>query len=481
MRYPLSPLLTRSAAAAALSLGIITSASGAFAAGAHATTRSHAKATTVQGTVVSENHARHTLVVVLRSGALRTLRFSTSRRVALGAQISSRATKLGDGTLRATSLSVHAKSHSVRVHATVIATHGRRLELSGGGSSFAVTRTGVSSHSSTSTPVAGEIVNVTVDFQNGSLDETSIQDVGTTSMIGLEGVLASISSTSLTINVDEGATTTVAIPTSITLPSTIAAGDQVELLVAYANQAFSLVTIVDDQSAATNSSTGVTESDQNQNSAIEVEGIVVAADATSLTIQPGDNAAPITVAVPSTLTLAPVVIGDRVHAVADMVATTLTLVSLDVQAPEGDQGQTLTTEAEGQVVAVSATSLVVQPNDQASPVSFTVPASVDVSSIVVGDQVHASGTLDGGVLTLTEFEVQGQDGSQNGDNTTEVDGVVTAVSPTSLTVLPGDQGAAVTIAVPSTVDVSSIAVGEKIHTSDSIMSGTLTLVSFEGQ
>jgi hypothetical protein len=254
------------------------------------------------------------------------------------------------------------------------------------------------------------VVNVNADVQGGSIDETSLQDLSTSGMIGLEGVLTSLSSTSITLNVNEGATTSVSIPPSITLPSTIAVGDQVELLVAYANQAFTLVTIVDDQAAANNASTGVTESDQNSNSTLQIEGLVTAADATSLTIQPGDGAAAVVVAILSTLTVAPVAVGDRVHVVAEMVAGVLTLVRLDVQGPEGDQGQSMTTEAEGQVVTVSATLLVVQPSDAGTPVSFAVPSSLDVSTIAAGDQIHATGELSGSVLTLTHFEVQGQDG-----------------------------------------------------------------------
>lgn len=403
-------LLTRSVAAATISLSVLTSASGAYAAGHRSIVRTHSTTQTVQGTVVSDNYARHTLVVALRSGTVRTLRFSSARHVAVGAQISSRASVLGDGTFRATTLNVHAKAHAVRLHATVVGTHGRRLELSSGTSVFSVLRPRVLSHSSTANPRIGEEVTISADIQSGSIDETSIQDVSSSGMIGLEGVLTNLSSTSMTLSVNEGATTVVAIPASITLPSTIAVGDQVELLVAYANQTFTLVTIVDDQAAADNASTGVSGSEQNQNSTIQIEGIVITADVSSLSIQPGDSAASVLVAIPSTLTVAPVIAGDRVHVVAEMVASVLTLVSLDVQGPEGDQGQSMTTEAEGQVVSVSATSLLVQPSDEGSPVSFEVPTSLDVSTIAVGDQIQAKGELSGAVLTLTNFELQGQDG-----------------------------------------------------------------------
>jgi hypothetical protein len=410
MPKPLNQLLARSVAAATISVGVLAGASGAFAAGSHSNARTSSTARTIQGTVVSDNYARHTLVVALHSGMVSTLRFASARHVAIGAQISSRASVLGDGTFRATTLNVHAKAHAVRLHATVVGTHGRLLELSSGSSVFSVLRPRLHSHDSTANPQIGEVVNVNADVQGGSIDETSLQDLSTSGMIGLEGVLTSLSSTSITLNVNEGATTSVSIPPSITLPSTIAVGDQVELLVAYANQAFTLVTIVDDQAAANNASTGVTESDQNSNSTLQIEGLVTAADATSLTIQPGDGAAAVVVAILSTLTVAPVAVGDRVHVVAEMVAGVLTLVRLDVQGPEGDQGQSMTTEAEGQVVTVSATLLVVQPSDAGTPVSFAVPSSLDVSTIAAGDQIHATGELSGSVLTLTHFEVQGQDG-----------------------------------------------------------------------
>lgn len=483
MRRSLRSLLTKSSVAAVISLSVVASASGASAAGARMSSRVSSRSAVVQGTVVSNDFARHTLVVALNSGVIRTLRFGSARHVVMGAKISSSASILGDGTFRARTLHVIARSRSVRLRATVVGTHGKRLVLSGGGSVFSVNRPPMSPHSTGSNPSIGEVVNVTADVQNGSISETAIQSVGAANMIDLEGVLNSLSSTSLTINVNEGAVTTVAIPTTITLPSTIAVGDQVELMVAYANQAFTLVTIVDDHAAANNTSTGVTPSSADQTSNVEIEGIVVATDATSLTIQPGDSAASLVVSVPTTLAMSPVAVGDRVHAVADLVAGILTLVSLNVQTPEGDQGQSMTTEAEGQVVSVSSTTLVVQPNDQGTPVSFVVPATLDVSSIVVGDRVHASGNLSGGVLSLTDFRVQGTDGApnnpSNGPSNAKVEGVVTAVSPTNLTVTPHGNATAITITVPATIDVSTVAVGSHLTATTAIVNGTLTLVTFE--
>ena len=494
MRHSTLNWTSRLSVAALLSIGVVT-ASGVSAASVHRTANARSATshvTLVRGTVVADNTARHTLVVSESSGALRTLRFSSARHVAIGSRITSRTTRLGDGTLRASTLKVYAKSRSTHLRAVVVSSHASRLELSGGGSVFTVVRRGPAPRTSGSSSLQpGDIVNVTVDFTAGTLDETTIEDVGTSNLIDLQGVLSSLSLTTgqLTINVENGATTTVSIPTSITLPSTIAVGDQVEVLVDYQNQTFSLVTIVDDTTAANDSSSGVSQSGGDQGSNIEIEGLVTAASTTSVTIQTGDNAAPVTVYGTSGSFTVPTV-GDQVHVVATMMGTVLTLVSIDVQSPEGDQSQSMTTEAEGQVVSMSpptSTSvgiLVIQPNDQASPVSFTVPTTMDVSSIAVGDQVDATGTLVGGVLTLTEFEVQGSDGSQNGDNAVAIDGLVTAVSavsPESLTLAPQDGAAAVTIAVPATLDISSIAVGNEVNASATVVAGVLTLVSFEVQ
>ncbi|NNN03024.1 MAG: hypothetical protein HKL87_03400, partial [Acidimicrobiaceae bacterium] len=377
MRPPRLYTLTKSVAAVAISLGVLTSASGAFAAQNHANVGKHSTSVKVQGTVVSNDSARHTLVVALPSGAVVTLRFPGVHHVAVGSHVWVRVIKLADGTYRASALHVNARAHVVHLHATVVAKSGGSVELSSGGSVFTV------AHDTNTHIQVGDVVNVQATVQGGSLDETSMQDVGTSGLIGLAGTLSAVSATSITLNVNDGATTTVAIPASLTLPSTIATGDQVELLVDYSNQTFTLVTIVNDQAAANNASSGVNGSDQNQNSSVEIEGLVTAFGATTLTVQPGEGAAAIDVTIPTTITVAPLTVGDRVHVVANMVGGVLTLESLNVQGSEGSQGSSMTTEAEGSVESVNSGLLVVQPSDQGAPVSFVVPSTLDVSTIAV--------------------------------------------------------------------------------------------------
>ncbi|MDE3008941.1 MAG: hypothetical protein KGI14_07945 [Acidobacteriota bacterium] len=464
---------------------LVVPASLAGASSARAQTTANAS---VSGAVIARNSARHTIVVSSGATSARTLRLRSAgavNAVALGAVVSAKTTKLADGTFHVNSLKAHGRTRHAKLRATVVAATSGRVTLASGGSVLVVGSSKLHAHdSSSSGPAVGTVVNVAVDINASGLDETSLQQVGTTNLIQLEGTLSAVSASSLVLAVEDGASTTVAIPASLTLPSTIAVGDQVEVLVDYASQTFTLVTITDD-SAAASGNAGVTSNEDNQgngdqqgNNSMQIEGLVVAANATSLTIQPGDQAAPVVVSVPSTIDVSTLSVGERVHAEATLVAGVLTLTSVRAQSSEGDQGQSMSTEVEGVVVSVSATSLVIQPGDQATPVTLAVPSTVDVSSVAAGDRVHARGELVNNVLTLSSIRVQGP---ENGDQaqSSEVDGTVTAVSATSLTVQPSDQAAAITLAVPATLNVSSVQVGDELHATATLVGGVLTLSNFE--
>ncbi len=95
---------------------------------------------------------------------------------------------------------------------------------------------------------------LSIDSSNGTVAESSVQQVGQTSLVSLEGTISSLASGSLVLAAEAGAATTVAIPSSIVLPSTIATGDRVELLAQFAAGAFTLVSIQDDHAAASSGS-----------------------------------------------------------------------------------------------------------------------------------------------------------------------------------------------------------------------------------
>jgi hypothetical protein len=459
------------AASFAVPVALASSANGATSA-----------SSTLRGVVIARSASRHTIALSV-GRSIRTLRLSSATAVnalPLGTNLTATASSLADGTFRVSTLARRGASRHAHVRATIVSTSAHQLTLSSGGSVFRVTSTSrLHAHdTATNGTNPGDVVDVEVSISDTGLDATSLQQVGTTNLIQLDGTLTSVSSTSLVLAVDEGAATTITVPASVTLPSAIVAGDKVEVLVDYASATFTLVTIHDD-SAFSNSS-GVSTSEDGASGVVHVEGLVVAANATTLTIQPGDAAAPVVLSVPSGVDVSTLSVGARVHARGTLVGGVLTLTSFEVQGNEGDQGASMNTEVEGLVVAVSATSLEIQPGDQATPVTFVVPSTVNVSSITTGARVHARGALVGGVLTLSSVRVQGHEDSGDA-GVTQVDGTVSAVSATSLTVQPSDASTPVVVAVPTSVNVSTLQVGSEIHATATLVNGVLTLTNFESR
>lgn len=495
MTRPLHRKILRemTAGALVLAVSVVVPASLTLAQGARAHASNASTSRTLSGVVVARDVARHALILSTRAHVVETLRLSSAqsvRAVSLGALESAKVSVLGDGTFRVLSLTHRGFAHTATLRATVVQSTSGRLTLSAGGSVFAVASAKSRSHDSSGNAgtsgsagtsgaslTSGDVVVVSTSINQSGLDETSLQQVGQTNLISLEGVLTSVTTTSLVLSVDEGAPTTITIPASVTLPTSIVAGNAVEVVVDNSSGTFTLVSITDDAAATTSGASGVTSSGDGQSANVEIEGLVVAANATSLTIQPGDQAAQVIVAIPSSVNASTITVGERVHVRADLVAGVLTLTSVDVQTSDGGQGQSMATEVEGVVMSVTSTSIVIQPGDQAAPVTLVVPTTLDVSSVVAGDRVHAQGEIVAGVLTLTSLNVQGP-GDGSSTQTVEVDGVVTAVSATNLTVQPSDAAAAVSVAVPATLDVSSIQVGSDINATAVLVAGVLTLSDF---
>ena len=385
------------------------------------------------------------------------------------------------------------------IHGAVVNSTATQLVLSTGTSTLLVNRasavatvakSGRHSHASGSMLGVGTEVRVGLDIQPTGLDATSITDLGMSGFIGLDGTLGTITPASgttlgtLVINVEDGAQTTVTIPASITIPSTIAAGDTVELLTAYAAGTFTLVTITDDSIAANQVTNGVS-TDQNNAGYIEAEGLVTAyspvsttsgsATSGSLTVQPGDGVAamtftiptgPPTVVVPATLQ-----VGSHVHVIATVSGATLNLVSVSVQQPEGEGNGSMTTQTEGIVMSVptpTSSNLVIQPGDGQSPVTFVVPSGMDVSSIIGGARVHVTGVFVNGVLTLQGFKVQQPEGDQgNQTGSTHIDGTVLSYGVTGgigqLVILQSDGGGTVTFNVPANLQPTVSAFAPDAH------------------
>jgi len=349
--------------------------------------------------------------------------------------------------------------------------------LGAGGSNFSVDRSSKQPRVAGTTQAAhtGSVVSLVANLSQGRWAAVSANVQASTSLIELEGRVRAVSSSSLTLGVEGGSATTIVVPASVTLRASIVAGTFVQALVSWDGTSFTLVTLSSDNSAANSPSSGVSRDDNGQSSAAEIEGQVVAADAGTLTIQPGDNAAAVVVSIPSGFTMPAVAVGDFAHVRATLVSGVLTLVSLQVHAAKS-QEHNGSVEVSGVVISVSADTLRLQPGDNAAAVSFVVPSTVDVSKISVGDQVHARGTLSSGTLTLVSYRSRVA-GSGEGTSS-EVDGTVAAVSASSLSIQPGDHAPVVVVAVPSGVDVSALQVGNFVRASVAVVSGTLTLVSY---
>ncbi|MHB8470846.1 MAG: DUF5666 domain-containing protein, partial [Gaiellaceae bacterium] len=245
-----------------------------------------------------------------------------------------------------------------------------------------------------------------IDDATGQLQQQSLHEVGQSDLVSLDGTISSLAAGSLVLAVENGPLTTISIPASITLPSTIAAGDRVELLAQVSAGTFTLVTLQDDHAATPAQGTNL-----NGEHEVEAEGAVTALSATSLTVLGGEQSSPIVFAIPAGLTLPAVAVGDPVDATGTVGSDgTVTLTSLEVKTGGEQHNQGHEIEAEGAVTAVSAGSLTVQPHDGGTPIVFTVPAGFDVSAVAVGDAVTAQGTLAAdGSVTLAKLEVHGAD------------------------------------------------------------------------
>ncbi len=392
---------------------------------------------TIAGVVIARQPARRAVIVASRSGAVQTLRVTSSStlgRLAPGTEVRAVARRLGDGTYRLATLRTHGRTGHARLRATVVRSSSEGMLLAGGGSVLAVSRPGASGgrlpvHSiAGSSPLSpGTVVSANVSISGGSLVETSAQPVGQSDLIDLEGVLSSVTAGQLVLAVDNGASTTISVPASLTLPSVIVAGDRVEVVVYYSNQAFSLVTITDETLAASSSSgDGASQptstSSSNPAPAVQVEGSVTSITSSSLVVQPGEGAAAVSFAIPSGFPVTGITTSSRVEATGEIVNGVLTLQQLDVQSGDGGDAARSTApavEVEGTVAKVNSSNLIVQPVDGTARVTFDVPAGFDLTGVVTGARVQVAGAVVSGVTTLTRVHVQNnQDGNGDGHSST---------------------------------------------------------------
>lgn len=365
----------------------------------------------IKGTVVAKEAKRHVLVLATAHRDVMSARVSTRqlRNTRPGSRIVVVGKRLADGSLHVTGMRRLGQARQARLSAVILKAKTRRLLLAGGGSSFSIRLSrGTRLLASTTSVHAGQSVNAEVEFSHGQTVASTVEDDGAAALVDFSGTVTAIAATSLTLS-DDGITTVVQLPDGMTLPATVQVGSEVEVVASVSGSTLTLTTIkLDDESSQDNGGSSVDNQGQ-----VEAEGFVTALDSGSITIQPGDNASPVTFVIPTGFTLpSGLTVGSVVEARGDMENNSLTLTRLELKTENGDQAEL---EAEGTVTALDTGSITIQTSDGegntgglltfAIPDGFTLP-----DGLAIGSSVDAKATMVGGTATLTEIEIHTSDG-----------------------------------------------------------------------
>ena len=152
-------------------------------------------------------------------------------------------------------------------------------------------------------------------------------------------------------------------------------------------------------------------------------------------------------------------------------------------------------EIEGLITAISATSITVDDASTGGPVKAAINAmtvirkgnqTLAATDLKVGDRVHVKATINGD-NSLTAFEIMLQNSASDDDSgngqTRELEGLITAVSASSITVNNASTGGPVTAAINSstvirkgnrTLTASDLHVGDRVHVKTSGSGTSLT-------
>jgi hypothetical protein len=360
---------------------------------------------TIRGTVAVKQAHRHVLVIASRHGDVETARVTARqlRHALVGERVALAGRRLADGSLHVTKLRRTGSAKRARLTVVVLKTKARRLLVAGGGSAFSIR---LSRGTASARP--GHEVKADVELSDDGPVGTKLEDAGEAPVIDFSGVVTAIGPTSFTVQAD-GIATVVQLPDGVVLPAVVQVGSGVEVVAAMDGATLTLEAIkLDDDNPGDD---GGVDVDQGK---VRAEGFVTALDtvAGSITVQPGDNASPVTFAIPTGFTLpAGLAAGSVVEARGEMVDGVLTLTRIELRNEDGDQE----VEAEGTVTALdtAAGSITIQSSDDGSETSFTfaIPSGFALpDGLAVGGSVEARGDIVSGVLTLTRIKLE-DDGS----------------------------------------------------------------------
>jgi len=367
---------------------------------------------TMRATVVAKQAKRHALVVATRHGDVMSARVSLRQlhNTRVGTRLTLVSRRLADGSLHVVRMRALGKAARAHIHVVVVKARARRLLVAGGGTAFALglsRRTRVLASAAPMHP--GDEIDATVDLSREQALSTTVQVSGEAPLIEFSGVVTAIDSTSITLASD-GLATVVRLPGGVVLPPIVRLGSEVEVVASISGSTLTLAAIkLDDESSQDNGGSSVGDQDQ-----VEAEGFVTGLDSGSITIQPGDNASPVNFAIPAGFAPPPgLALGSIVEARGEMANGVLTLTRLELKTEDGDQAEL---EAEGAVTALDSGSITIQTSDgdggSGGHMTFAIPAGFTLpNGLSVGSAVDAKGTMVGGIATLSEIEIQNEDGS----------------------------------------------------------------------
>ena len=313
----------------------------------------------IRGIVAVRQANRHVLVIASRRGDVESARVSAGqlRHARIGERLALVGKRLADGSVHVTKVRRLGTARHARLSVVVLRARARRLLVAGGGSAFSIRLTpGTRLLASKGSMRSGEKVEADVDLSRNGMVGRTLHDNGDAPVIDFSGVVTAIGATSFTVTTD-GIATAVQLPDGVVLPAIVHLGSEVEVVAAMTGSTLTLETIkLDGENPGDD---GGTDVDQGQ---LKVEGFVTALDtnAGSITIQPGDNASPVTFAIPTGFTLPNgITVGSVVEARGEMVDDVLTLTRIELNNEDEQE-----IEAEGTVTALdtAAGSITIQAN-----------------------------------------------------------------------------------------------------------------------
>lgn len=379
----------------------------------------------IRGTVAVRQANRHVLVIATRGGRVESARVTTRqlRQTRVGERLALVGKRLADGSLHVTKLRQLGSAKRAKLSVAILKAQARRLLVAGGGSAFTIRLTrGTRLLAGTASVHPGQAVKADVELSDNGPVGTKVEDNGgDASLVDFSGEVTAIDATSITVK-NDGVTTLVQLPDGFTLPTAVQVGSEVEVVASVNGSALTLTSIkLDGENPGDD---GGTDVDQGK---VKVEGFVTGLDTTAgtITIQPGDNASPVTFAIPDGFTLPDgLADGSVVEARGELVDNVLTLTRIELKTEDGDQAEV---EAEGTVTALDTTAgtITIQSNDGGgdssssndggggggSTFTFSIPAGFTLpDGLAVGSAVNARGDIIDGTLTLTRIRLDDEGG-----------------------------------------------------------------------